>query len=315
LQQKTKKLPTPFMITSDVAMKIKLFFDWLALQPYKTDLLDNMFLKKHSDNDKAIIDDFDYVPIKITKLQKPIKVKNYLQISKIDDFELAELYQLENLVDEVFYNKQLKFNYFNDDLKLSEKKLQQLILETKFAMINYFKKYDDRDFYQVVKKYGTNFVVEHLRHERTYKAKESLNLKFSLLEYKGEKVMDIQSMQEKIVKKIEMSDYNNLSSDEFYYLCGQVVKYLLTKSKSGKKNADMLEPFLRAKNVKKLKDEVKFTYFKYKHEIRLDQTKFNNALSLILAYDDEGAVDTDSFLVGILSQNIFYMKKGDDEDE
>jgi CRISPR-associated protein Csh1 len=98
-------------------------------------------------------------------------------------------------------------------------------------------------------------------------------------------------------------------------LCGQVVKYLLTKSKSGKKNADMLEPFLRAKNVKKLKDEVKFTYFKYKHEIRLDQTKFNNALSLILAYDDEGAVDTDSFLVGILSQNIFYMKKGDDEDE
>lgn len=100
-----------------------------------------------------------------------------------------------------------------------------------------------------------------------------------------------------------------------FYLCGQVAKYLLTKSKSGKKDADMLEPFLRAKNMKKLKDEIKFTFFKYKHEIGLNQTKFNNAVSLITAYEEDEAVDSDSFLVGVLSQNIFYMKKGESEDE
>ena len=71
----------------------------------------------------------------------------------------------------------------------------------------------------------------------------------------------------------------------------------------------MLEPFLRAKNVKKLKDEIKFTFFKYKHEIGLNQTKFNNALSLITAYDKEDAINSDSLLVGVLSQNLFYMKK------
>ena len=71
----------------------------------------------------------------------------------------------------------------------------------------------------------------------------------------------------------------------------------------------MLEPFLRAKNVKKLKDEIKFTFFKYKHEIGLNQTKFNNALSLITAYDKEEPMDSDSLLVGVLSQNLFYMKK------
>jgi CRISPR-associated protein Csh1 len=318
LEQKTKKSTTPFMITSQVAMQSKLFFDWLGLQPYKTDLFEHMFLKKHSDNGKAIINDFDYLPVKIEKLESSIKIKNYLQVKDREDYEIKDLFMLENVVDEVFYNKQLKHNYFRDDLKVSDfisKKLQQLIFETKYAMVNYFKKFDEREFYQVVKKYGNDFVIEHLRQNRGMKASESLNLKFSLLQYKGEEVMDIKSMQDKMIEKLETSDYKNLRSEEFFYLCGQVAKYLLSKSKSGKKDADMLEPFLRAKNVKKLRDEIKFTFFKYKHEIGLNQAKFNNAMSLITAYDGQEQINSDSFLVGILSQNLFYMKKGESENE
>ncbi len=318
LEQKTKKTTTPFMITSEVAMQSKLFFDWLGLQPYKTDLFKHMFLKKHSDNGKAIINDFDYLPVKSEKLENSIKIKNYIQIKGKEDYEIKDLFMLENIVDEVFYNKQLKHNYFRDDLKVSDfvsKKLQQLIFETKYAMVNYFKKFDEREFYQVVKKYGSDFVIEHLRQNRGMKAAESLNLKFSLLQHKGEVAMDIKSMQERIIQKLETSDYKNLNSEEFFYLCGQVAKYLLSKSKSGKKDADMLEPFLRAKNIKKLRDEIKFTFFKYKHEIGLNQAKFNNAMSLITAYEGQELIDSDSLLVGILSQNLFYMKKGESENE
>lgn len=318
LEQKTKKTTTPFMITSKVAMQSKLFFDWLGLQPYRTDIFDNMFLRKHSDNGKAIVNDFDYLPVKIEKFDKNIAIKNYLAIKNKEDFEITEFWQLENTVDEIFYHKQLKHNYFRDDLKVSDfvsKKLQQLIFETKYAMVNYFKKFDEREFYQVVKKYGNDFVIEHLRQSRGMKAAESLNLKFSLLQYKGEEVMDIKSMQERIIQKLDTSDYKNLTSEEFFYLCGQVAKYLLSKSKSGKKDADMLEPFLRAKNVKKLRDEIKFTFFKYKHEIGLNQAKFNNAMSLITAYEGQEMIDSDSLLVGILSQNLFYMKKGESENE
>jgi CRISPR-associated protein Csh1 len=312
LEQKTKKISTPFMITFNIAMQSKLFFDWLALQPYKTDLLDNMFINKFSDNGKAIISDFDYLPVKIEEFKDEIVVKNHLHIKDKEDIKLTELWQLEAIVDEVFYNKQLKNNYFRDDLKVSDfvsKKLQQLIFETKYAMVNYFKKYDEKEFYQVIRKYGSDFTIEHLRQNREYRAKESLNIKFSLLQHKGEAVMDISGVQKKVITKLETSDYGDLSSEEFFYLCGQVAKYLLTKSKSGKKDADMLEPFLRAKSVKKLKDEIKFTFFKYKHEIGLNQTKFNNALALITAYEKDDVFDSDSFLVGVLSQNLFYMKK------
>jgi CRISPR-associated protein Csh1 len=320
LELMTRKIGPPFMLLDSDALLAKKFFDWLKLQDREEKFpIGKQFFLHRDFKEKDLVQDFDYIPQKIEKLQEPITVKNYLHIKDKSDFEISELWQLENTVDETFYNKQLKFNYFNDDLKVSQyvsKNLQTLILETKYAMVNYFKKYHEREFYQVVKKYGTSFVVEHLRQrdDKKYyfaelRAKESLNLKFSLLQYKGEKVMDIRAMQNKVIEKLESSNYDGLDSDVFFYLSGQVIKYLLTKSKSGKKDADILEPFLRAKNVHKLKDEIKFTFFKYKHEIGLNQNKFNNALALITAYDKEGTIDSDSLLVGILSENLFYMKK------
>lgn len=320
LEHKTKKTIAPFMILDSNAVLIKKFFDWLKFQEYnnKYPLRENIFINRDF-KEKELVQDFDYVPLKIEKFNDAIRIYNYLQISNKEDYEIGELWQLENVVDEVFYNKQLKHNYFRDDLKVSDfvsKKLQQLIFETKYAMVNYFKKFDEREFYQVVKKYGIDFVIEHLRQNREYRAKESLNLKFSLLHHKGELIMDINFMQKTMIEKLETSDYTYLDKVEFCYLAGQVSKYLLTKSKSGKKNADMLEPFLRVKNVKKLKEEIKFTFFKYKHEIGLNQTKFNNALSLITAYDNNDlSIDQDAFLVGVLSQNLFYMKKEGGSDE
>lgn len=314
LEHKTKKTIVPFMILDSDAVLIKKFFDWLKFQEHdnKYPLKENFFINRDF-KEKDLVQDFDYLPVKIEKFDKSIVIKNFLEIKNKENFEIHELGQLETIIDETFYNKQLKHNYFRDDLKVSDfvsKKLQQLIFETKYAMVNYFKKFDEREFYQVVKKYGTDFVVEHMRHNRENKAKESLNLKFSLLHYKGEVIMDINAMQKKMIEKLETSDYAHLDRIEFSYLAGQVAKYLLSKSKSGKKDADMLEPFLRVKNVKKLKDEIKFTFFKYKHEIGLNQTKFNNALSLITAYDEnDTAIDQDAFLVGVLSQNLFYMKK------
>lgn len=313
LAQKTRKIEAPCMIKDSNALLLKKFFDWLKFQDYQDKSpLGTQFFINRDFKEKDIVTDFDYLPMKIEKFENKIVVKNYLHVKDKEDMKLTELWQLEAIVDEVFYNKQLKHNYFRDDLKVSDfvsKKLQQLIFETKYAMVNYFKKYDEKEFYQVIKKYGTDFVIEHLRQNRDYKAKESLNLKFSLLQHKGEAVMDIMEVQKRVIIKLETSDYSDLSSEEFFYLCGQVAKYLLTKSKSGKKDADMLEPFLRAKSVKKLKDEIKFAFFKYKHEIGLNQTKFNNALSLITAYEKDDVFNSDSFLVGVLSQNLFYMKK------
>jgi len=125
--------------------------------------------------------------------------------------------------------------------------------------------------------------------------------------------MDIKEMQEKMKKSIEKgTEYESLANKEFFYISGQVVKYLLGQSEAYQKNGDMLEPFLRLKNVEKLKEEIRFTFFKYKHKIRLNHIQFTNALALITAYEKDEKFDMDSFLIGVLSENVFYMKKEDE---
>ncbi len=311
LENKTKKLTTPFMITPTIAMQSKFFFDWLALQPYnKTDVLQNIFLNKYSDNGKSVINDFDYLPITIEKLDTPIKIKNYLQIKDKEDYEIVELSKLEAIINEIIYNKQLTNNYFGEVYRKLNNSFANLIYITRDAMINYFKKYDEREFYQIIKKYGSHFVIEHLRQNREYKAKESLNLKFSLLNHKGEKIMDIKSMQERMIQKLETSDYTNLNSEEFFYLCGQVASYLLS-NKNQLKMHDLVEPFLRANNAQKLKKEVEFVFFQYKHAIHFGAKKINNAIALIEAYEGKEKLSyfMDSFLVGYLSNTYIFKLK------
>ncbi len=317
LESKTKNNPVPFFITDKNALMLKRFFDWLKFQGYQDNypLNENLFIKKHSKNDEAIIEDFDFISDKDERLPKSIYFKNYLIAKEgkriIEDNTIDLLWELEEKVDEIFYNNQLKNNYFNEVWKKLDNSFQNLIYITRAGMVNYFKKHDDRAFYQIIKKYGTDFILEHIRHDRMLRAKLSLNLKFSLLSHKGEAIMDIKAMQENIIKRIEQSNYENLETDEFFYLSGQIAKYLMGQSEAHEKKGDLLEPFLRSNNAQKIKKGIEFTYFKYKHKISLNYVKFNNALALIMAFegDDKLSINMDAFLIGALSNNIFFMKK------
>jgi CRISPR-associated protein Csh1 len=321
LKHKTKKLPYPFMTTTDAAFKIKIFFDWLNFQGYKIDL-PKVFLNKYSDNGQAVINDFDYLPehenerSDIKTLEKHINVINFVQLKDKDilkeDYEITKLDQLENIVNNVFYNGCLINNYYDEVYSRIDEKLANLIYITRGAMINYFKKHRKEEFYRVVERFGTYFIIEHLRRNSTYKAKESLNLKLSLIKHNKGDIVDISALQSRILDRLKSSNYTNLNAEEFFYLSGQIVTYLLGKSEryEKNKNADMLEPFLRANTAKRLKENIRFVYFKYQHAVRLKYLLLNNAISLILAYevDDKLPYDIDSFLVGALSNNIFYTK-------
>ncbi|MDR0579600.1 MAG: hypothetical protein LBG21_03255 [Campylobacteraceae bacterium] len=318
LEHKTKKISYPFMIKTDTAFRIKIFFDWFGFQGCKTDLLPKIFLSKFSDNGQAIIKDFDYLPEietknhKITTLDKPINVINFVKLGDKnglkEDFEIKELDQLENIVSNTFYNGYLVNNYYDEVYSKMDKKLVNLIYITRGAMINYFKKHRKEEFYQVIEKFGTHFIIGHLRRNNNDKAKESLNLKLSLIRHNKGDIVDINALQSRILDRLKTSNYTQLNKEEFFYLSGQIATYLLHKSKKHKKNADLLEPFLRTNTVKRLKENIEAVYFKYQHAVWLRSLLLNNALSLILAYeaDDELPYDIDSFLIGALSNNIFY---------
>lgn len=331
LENKTKKLNVPFLIENSDALMLKKFFDWLKIQPYRDEnkkaidryLDEHFYIQKQSKNDEAEISDFDYIPLKSDDAKKHFKiiqVKNYLRIRNkntylLEDYKINELWSLEEKVDELFYNRQLKNNYYGEVYKQLDKDFSLLIYMTRDSMINYFKKNNENSFYQAINKYGSRFIELHIKKGRFLQASLTLNLKLSLLskEYKGKKIMNIKSMQENMQEKLLESSYSQLEKDEFFYLCGQVIRYLLNQSEKHDKKHDMLEPFLRANSIKKLKADIKSGFFKYKHKIPLNFTKFNNALALIYSYEIEDKVskNKDFLMIGILSDNIFYMKKED----
>lgn len=134
LENKTKKLNIPFLVENSDALMLKKFFDWLKIQPYRDEnkkaidrYLDeeHFYMQKQSKNDEAEISDFDYIPLKsddVKKYFKTIEVKNYLRIRNkntylLEDYEINELWSLEEKVDELFYNRQLKNNYYGEVYK------------------------------------------------------------------------------------------------------------------------------------------------------------------------------------------------------
>lgn len=315
LEQKMKKISAPFLLLDSDALLSKKFFDWLKFQEGKEKypLINKLFM--HRDfRDKDLMLDFDYIPFKFKELTPSIKVLNYLKVDKLEDYELKELFHLESKIDELFYAKQLKFNYFNDDIKVSKfmsKELQNLLFVTKHSMVNYFKKYDEREFYQVIYKYGSRFILNSLRAGYELKAKESLNLKLSLQQYKGEEIMDITKMFEQIKQRLDNSGYDDLSKEEFFFLSGQLANYLLSQKEQHQKKQDILEPYLRCNNSQKLKKELQFSFFQYKHALFFSNKRFNSAMALIQGYAQKERMsdNMDSFLVGYLADNIFFEKK------
>ena len=296
-------------------------------------------MQKQSKNDEAEIIDFDYIPLKsddVNKQFKPIYVKNYLKVKKgkelVSDYEIKELFVLEKIVDEVFYQKQLISNYYKDskDIKVSDylsKKLQGIVLSTRYEMNNFFRKYykDEKSFYKHIEKYGKYFIFEYLKEtdeKKIYfakqKAKEALNLKLSLKKhYKGIE-MDIERELENIRTLLTQESYPSLSKNEFLFLSAQWAYYLLSLSKADIKNKtfSFAERYLKAKDTKKIQDILNVDFEKYKHAIGLNNTKAKKAIALIKSYElDEklSSDDKDRFLVGFTVENVFYDKKKEEE--
>lgn len=332
LENKTRKSNIPFMIQNEDALMLKKFFDWLKVQPYNQDRTldkEHFFIQKQSNNDEAEITDFDYIPTKkddVNKYFSSIYVKNYLELEDkdkklISDYEIKELWQLEEKVDELFYNGQLKYNYYKDckDIKVSDflsKELQSIIFITRYAMINYFKKYDNREFLNIIKKYGTQFVINHYMNEKVFKAKETMNLKLSL---KGED-MDIKQELQNLKNMLETEAYEQLKKDEYLFLAGQWAAYLLSLSKADNKNKTLAlaEQYFKAKYISKIQNILNNDLEKFKYEIRLSNSWALKTVALLKAYGEDSKLtvkDKDRFLVGFMAKNTFYEKRNKETNE
>ena len=284
---------------------------------------------------ELIIDDYEFLPGFSQRIK--FNLQNVLMMEEgedknryiINNRKINKLNELEKEVDNIFFNGKLKYNYYFDpkiEIGRLSKNMANLLMISKAAFHDYFWKGNSKNIRSIIDKISIEIIKEQIRnikyaknkleyYGRFKKAAKAYNLRISLLNYfnLGGKEMagKIKETIGKMKDKISLNDYVDCDTDdEFYFISGQLAYYILSQSEKSNKNHDLVEPFLRAKDGEKIKKELKYFYARYKHAIPLNYQKYNNAFSMVLAYQCKSEKKLENmFLAGFLAKNVFYEKK------
>lgn len=360
LETKTRKLSVPYLINNKDVLLQRKFFDYLSSCATRQDF--NIYINTNKDkkitksniipkkNGKLLEDnDFRGIYLRIQKgtsleiidydlisgyrynLKKKFDYKMYIDIdlllskgTEIDYYSTySDKYQIQNLLNEVYFSKFLKGNYFTEpkDIKLNDNIIKRNLLTCRNSIFNWLYKGYYNDIEDVLNRASLEITKNSIINGNNVSAIHKFNLRWSFIEYfKGEgKMADFlnevkTNLREKLNCKNDKK-LNKIESDmEYYFAVGQEAYYLLSLSKSNNKNQSLINPFLNAKGDDILKDKLKKLYIKYNYAIGFNQGKASKLYSMILGYKPEDKVNQDMIIAGFLNNNLMYEKKEDNEE-
>lgn len=286
--------------------------------------------------------DFDIINSYKFKLEKEFKLINILEIEeKYNKLELEitekgeakkieiDIYKTYNnrlemqiMIDGIIFSKFLVNNYFNDpsDMSIKDIEIKRSILVSRNRIFNYIYKGDESGFYGVVNKVLENLIVKNILDGRIIKASHQYNLKLSLKNYfkGGENMNDvIREVKNSLREKINSNETESISNDrEYYFSIGQLISYLLSKSKSKNAPIYLINGFINAKNDKLIKTKLRNLYKKYNYDKDFSTKRFKNLYAMVVSYIPSNGIDEDSIIAGFLHSNLIYeTNKGAESNE
>lgn len=314
---------------------LKLPTDWKFKGiPKEKDEMNNrdMYLIKVAENKGvARIDDFEYITNFSTEI-RPFKCKDYIR-KEGKEFETTNIYGLEWYTNNTWIannpkneRNYLRDSYYDYESRIAKAKLmlsnwkKELLKTYSNVFFDLFQKEEQNNFIknldQIAIQIIENTLIEELEKNKKYiyTPLNCMNLWIAFKKYFNEEgedeEMKINHIQDDCLE-IYMKNGKIENDEQYYYLAGQVAFYLLVQSEASSLTQDVTKPFMKASNLKKLKDELKYLYEKYNYNIYLNNPKFNNILSQLLLQEPEQGVkeNKDVILAGMLANNIFYTKK------
>ena len=241
---------------------------------------------------------------------------HYPFISNVFEFEQVVFYSLIQC-------KYKKVDYFTDlkDLKDNYTDLPNTFISlTKYRKAIYDFVYkskkqgiDSNVFYDLV----FNHIRDDIKNDRGYSIKEKLNIWFSLYEQftqnnTNEKTMasnlkGYREFVEKITK--DEVDFDTATDEQFMFVAGQVIDYLMSKSKSADTSYQLLEPYTQKSNCKELQKAIANDFARYKHATY--SGNFEKAASFVLTYETKANLKSylPELLAGVFSKNQLFPTK------
>lgn len=288
--------------------------------------------------DRNKVKDFDFVP----KFEYILKDSNN-EYWKIQDWfganneqSLKSVFQLHQAVLQPIFNNSLvtktktaefQYKYFDDiDPKYCKSAVTYLlVMKYRRAFYDFIYKskrqaVTSHMFNQILQ----TSIIEDIRldeikngyHTQDRSIKEKMNIWFSLTEnfnanHKNNSTTMASKLQihREFMQKLTKGEAHIASDDEYAFTAGQVIYYLLSKSKTTDRSYKRLEPFMQQIHAKELNKAIARMFDSYKHENF--SSNFKIPFAEVLEYDTKTSIRDllPIILSGVFSNNALFTDK------
>ncbi len=336
LENKSRKVPAPYLLSQEEVLIQKKFFDYLmnkaVLGQVNIYLGDKIEAYEYGDSPNK---KFSGIYMRIAK-GKEVEIHDHDIIANytpdlIPEFEynnvigadyekLKGVYEtyytkkaLEDILNEVMFNKFLKSNYFTDpkDIRINNSVLFYNLLLSRNAIFDWVYKGSDNNIWDLLNEVSKNIVINSIEKGFITKSKDQFNLRISLKDYfeGGNMSEKINNVKEILRQKISCKESGSFDNDsEYLFAIGQLVAFYLTKSKSKNLTLSAINPFINIQNDKVLKMKLKILFKKYNYSIKNNYSKFKNLYYMVLTYQAKEKINSDMLIAGFVCDNLLYEK-------
>lgn len=149
--------------------------------------------------------------------------------------------------------------------------------------------------------------------------RQKLNIWFSLSENFNQLTLTIETMASKLqahrayMKQLAKGEASIENDEQYAFAVGQVIYYLLRKSKTADRSYKRLEPFMQQVQSKELNKAIARLFDTYKHENF--STKFRTPFAEVLDYETKTNIRDliPAILAGVFSENELFSDKENNE--
>lgn len=331
-----RTLPNPlpiFVYKEELQQKMIALFQESGYKFSYKELIESL-LKNHSEDlsnyyllywintkDGIVFKDFDFVSKFEYILEK--QIDNLFEIKEKDKSDLKhypkinDVFAFEHIVfKQLLQSKYLRLDYFNDLNKDDyEKKDLTFISFSKFRKAVYDFVYKSQRQAVDVNMFNEmvfNGIKDDIKQGNGYGVKDKLNIWYSIYDYfnpqnniiMASKLESYQSFVNNITN--DTANINNANDAEFAFTAGQVIYYILEKSKSDDNSYQLLEPYLQKAKCTELKQAIANDFARYKHENF--SKNFERAAAFVLSYETSSNMKhlLPELLSGVFSKNQLF---------
>jgi CRISPR-associated protein Csh1 len=239
--------------------------------------------------------------------------------------KIKNVFQLEQAVFKpLLQSKYLRLDYFSelkkDDYEGLESTFQSYVKYRKTVYDFIYKSTRSGINEHIFSDMIFSHIRDDLKQNNGFSIKEKLNIWFSLFEvFKQNNNPNEITMASKLkhyqefVAQLSMgqADTSKATDADFAFAAGQVIDYVLNKSRSEDKSYQLLEPYLQQAKCQEFKRAIANDIARYKHAINDSEWRFKAVCDFVLTYETTTNMKefTPEILAGVFSKCQFFSKR------